>query len=221
MDFFLDTANVSHIRRFAQMGVIDGVTTNPALIAMEGRDFKEVVNEICSIIDGPVSAEVISTDTAVMIKEARMIAKLHKNIVVKIPATPAGLETVHIINREGIKTNFTIVYTANQALLAAKVGATYVSPFIGRLDVTSSGGTDLIKEIVKIYRNYNFSTKILAASMRTAVYVKEAALAGADIATVPPEVMDQMTTSELTELGLEGFLSEWNKMPEEKRNYFA
>jgi transaldolase len=221
MEIFLDTANIQHIKKFARMGILDGVTTNPALIAQEGRNFKEVVTEICEIVDGPVSSEVISTDTAGMVKEARMIAKLHNNIIVKIPATPAGLEAVHTISQEGIKTNFTILYTANQALLGAKVGATYVSPFIGRLDATSPNGVDLIKEIVQIFRNYNFSTKVLAASMRTPLYVKAAALAGADIATLPPEVLDQMMESELTDLGLKGFLSEWEKMPEEKRNYFT
>lgn len=220
IEIFLDTANVEEIKRFAKIGVIDGVTTNPALVAKEGRNFREVVDEICNIIDGPVSAEVISEDAETMVKEARMISKIHKNIVVKIPATPAGFEVVNIISKEGVKTNVTIAYTANQALLAAKVGATYISPFIGRLDATSTNGTDLIKEIVKIFTNYDVKTKILAASMRNVVYVKEAALAGADVATIPPEVLYQMMVSELTDVSLKGFLSEWNKLPEEKRNYF-
>ncbi len=212
MEIFLDTANTDEIRKYEKIGVIDGVTTNPALIAREGRDFKEVVIEICSIIDGPISAEVISMEPEGMIEEARELAGIHKNIVVKIPAIPAGFEAVNTLAREGIKTNVTILYTANQAFLAAKVGATYVSPFIGRLDATSTSGADLIGEIVRIFRNYNMKTKVLAASMRTPVYVKEAALAGADIATIPPEVLAQMMKSELTDLGLKGFLDEWAKM---------
>ncbi len=221
MEIFLDTANVEEIKRFARIGVIEGVTTNPALIAKEGRSFGNVVKEICAIIDGPVSAEVISTDAGKMIEEARMIAKMHDNIVVKIPAIPSGFETVHALSQEGIKTNLTIIYTANQALLGAKVGATYVSPFVGRLDATSTNGTDLIEEIVQIYENYDFKTKILAASMRNEIYVKYAALAGAHVATIPPEVLDEMMKSELTDLGLAGFLKDWETLPEEKRNYFA
>ena len=220
MQIFIDTANVEAIRKFSRIGIIDGVTTNPALVAREGRDFREVVEEICSIIDGPISAEVISLDAENMIREARLVAKIHPNIVVKIPATPAGFEAVNIVSREGVKTNVTIIYTANQALLAAKVGATYVSPFIGRLDATSTSGSDLIGEIVTVFANYNYATKVLAASMRNPIYVKHAALAGAHIATIPPDVLDQMMTSELTDLGLAGFLSEWNKLPAEKRNYF-
>lgn len=220
MKIFIDTANVEAIRKFARIGIIDGVTTNPALVAREGRDFREVVEEICTIVDGPVSAEVISLDAEGMIREARMIAKLHPNIVVKVPATPAGFEAVNTVSREGIKTNVTVLYTANQALLAAKVGATYVSPFIGRLDATSTNGIELIHEIVTILENYDYTTQVLAASMRNAIYVKHAALAGAHIATIPPEVLDQMMVSELTELGLNGFLAEWNKLPPEKRNYF-
>lgn len=214
MEIFLDTADVEEIKKYARMGIIEGVTTNPALIAKEGRDFKDVVEEICSIVDGPISAEVISTDVDGMIREARILAKLHKNIVVKIPIIPEGLEAVATISKEGINTNVTLMYTANQALLAAKVGATYVSPFIGRLDATSTSGTNLIKEIVTIYRNYNFETKILAASMRTPIYVKEAALAGADVATIPPEVLDQMMRSELTNVTLKDFLDKWEKMPQ-------
>lgn len=220
MQIFIDTANVEAIRKFAKIGILDGVTTNPALVAREGRDFREVVEEICSIVDGPVSAEVISLDAENMIREARLIAKLHPNIVVKLPATPAGFEAVSTVSREGIKTNVTVLYTANQALLAAKVGATYVSPFIGRLDATSTNGTDLIHEIVTILANYDYGTQVLAASMRNEIYVKEAALAGAHVATIPPEVLEAMMHSELTELGLNGFLAEWNKMPADKRNYF-
>lgn len=220
MEIFLDTANVDDIKRFNRMGIIDGVTTNPALIAREGRDFRKIVEEICSIVDGPISSEVISTDADNMVREARMIAKIHKNIVVKIPAIPAGFEALNVVAKEGIRTNFTIVYTANQALLAAKAGATYVSPFIGRLDVTSTSGSELIREIVQIYRNYSFETKVLAASMRNAIYVKDAALAGAHVATIPPDVLDQMLESELSWLGLKGFLKDWETLPEEKRSYF-
>jgi len=220
MEIFIDTANIEDIKKYARIGIIDGVTTNPALVAKEGHNFRDIVTEICAIIDGPVSAEVISIDVKGMIREARLIAKLHKNIVVKIPATLAGFEALNTISKEGIKTNFTIVYTANQALSAAKLGATYVSPFIGRLDVTSTAGAELIDEIVTIYENYNFQTKVLAASMRNAIYVKNAALAGAHVATIPPEVIHDMLFSELSEVSLKGFLQEWEKLPAEKRNYF-
>lgn len=220
MKIFLDTANVDEIKKYAQMGIIDGVTTNPALVAKEGRDFKSVVDEICKIVDGPISAEVVSLDVRGMIREARLLSKIHKNIVIKIPAIPAGFETLNTISKEGIKTNFTIVYTANQALIAAKLGATYVSPFIGRLDASSTSGTDLIKEIIQIYRNYDFTTEILAASMRNIIYVKEAAIAGAHIATIPPDVLSQMMVSELTELALKDFLAQWENLPTDKRNYF-
>jgi transaldolase len=220
MEIFIDTANVEEIKKYAKLGVIDGVTTNPALVAKEGKDFREVVTEICSIVNGPVSAEVVSKDADAMIKEARLISKLHKNIIVKLPATIAGFEALNIVAKEGIKTNFTIVYTATQAMAAAKLGATYVSPFIGRLDVTSTGGSELIDEIVTIYNNYNFDTKILAASMRNAVYVKKAALSGAHVATIPPDVIRDMLFSELSEISLDGFLEEWNKLSEDKRNYF-
>ncbi len=220
MKIFLDTANIEDIKKFAEMGVIDGVTTNPALIAKEGKNFKDVVNEICSIINGPVSAEVISTTSEKMIEEARKIAKIHKNIVVKIPATIEGYKALAIVAKEGIKTNFTIIYTSNQALIAAKLGATYVSPFVGRLDANSTSGNDLIREIVTMYKNYNYETKVLAASMRNVIYVKETALAGADVATIPPEVLEQMMNNELTNISLEGFLKQWYELDEEKRNYF-
>lgn len=220
MEFFLDTADVEQIRKFARIGLIQGVTTNPALIAKAGRHFKDVVEEICEIVDGPISAGVISTDVDGMIREAALIADIHRNMVVKIPATPEGFEALNVVSAKGIKTNLTIVYTANQALIAAKAGATYMSPFIGRLDANSTSGTDLIREIAEIYRNFNFSTKILAASMRNAIYVKDAAIAGADIATIPPEVLDDMMRSELTDISLDGFLKEWNELPEDKRSYF-
>ncbi len=221
MEFFLDTADVKEIKKYADMGLIQGVTTNPALIAKEGRNFREVVDEICEIVYGPISAEVISLDAESMIGEARMLSKIHENIVVKIPAIPEGFKALNTISKEGIKTNFTIVYTANQALIAAKAGATYVSPFVGRLDAISTNGVELIKEMVAIYNHYNFSTKVLAASMRNPIYVKEAALAGAHVATIPPEVLDQMMRSELTDLSLKGFLDKWEMLPEAKRDYFS
>ena len=220
MKIFIDTANIEEIKKYSKYGIVDGVTTNPALIAKEGKNFKEVLVEICDIIDGPISAEVVSVDAENMIKEARLINKLHKNIVVKIPSIPDGFEALNIIAKEGIKTNFTVVYTTNQALLAAKLGATYVSPFVGRLDVNSTSGSDLISEIVCVYENFDFNTKVLAASMRNSIYVKEAALSGAHVATIPPEVLDQMMNSELSKMALEGFLEEWEKLPKKKRNYF-
>ena len=220
MEIFIDTANIDEIKKYSKFGIVDGVTTNPALIAKEGKNFNDVLEEICDIIDGPISAEVVSTDAKNMIKEGKLISKLHNNIVVKLPSIPEGFEALSVLSKEGIKTNFTVVYTSNQALLAAKLGATYVSPFIGRLDVNSTSGPDLINEIVCIYENYNFDTKVLAASMRNSIYVKEAALAGAHVATIPPEVLDQMMNSELSEIALEGFLDEWEKLPKEKRDYF-
>jgi transaldolase len=220
MIFFIDTADIEQIKKFSKIGIIDGATTNPALIAKEGKNFRDVVEEICNIVDGPVSAEVVSKDAAGMINEARLISKIHKNIVVKIPATLDGFEALNIVASEGIKVNFTVLYTANQALAAAKLGATYVSPFIGRLDATSTSGITLLKEIRTIYDNFNFKTKILAASMRNAIYVKEAALSGSDVATIPPEVLTAMLTSELSELALDGFLEEWDKLEPSKRKYF-
>jgi len=218
---FIDTANVEDVDRFSRYGIIDGVTTNPALIARQGLDFCDVVKDICRIVDGPVSAEVVSESGDTMIKEAVEISRLHPNVVVKLPATPDGFYALRQVTLLGIKTNFTIVYTANQALLAAKLGATYVSPFVGRLDANSTSGCDLVREIRKIYDNFGFKTQILAASMRNAIYVKEAALAGADVATIPPEVIDAMMKNELTELSLKGFLAEWDRLPREKRSYFS
>jgi len=216
MEIFIDTANLDDIRKYADYGIIDGVTTNPALIAKEGQNFLEVIEEICAIVDGPVSVEVVGNTSKEMINEARRISKLHKNIVVKIPASLEGFKALKVLGQE-IRTNFTIVYSSNQALLAAKLNATYVSPFVGRLDVNSTNGTNLINEIVKIYQNYNFQTKILAASMRNSVYVKEAALSGAHVATIPPEVIEPMMFNELTELSLDGFLKAWNELPQNKK----
>lgn len=220
MKIFIDTANLDEVRKFAKLGVIDGVTTNPALVAKEGANFQDVVKEICDIVDGPVSAEVISTDAETMIQEARLISKLHNNIIVKLPAIPDGFEALNVCIQEGIKVNFTVVYTLTQALMAAKLGATYVSPFIGRMEATSSGGSQLIRDIVQVFKNYNFKTEILAASMRNILYVREAALAGSHVATIPPPVLHDMLWSELSDLALKGFLEEWEKLPEEKRAYF-
>lgn len=221
MKIFIDTADIEQIRKYAKLGIIDGVTTNPAILAKEGRHFREVVEEIVEIVDGPISGEVVSLDADGMVKEARALAKIHDNIVVKLPAIAAGFEALHRVSSEGIKTNFTVVYTANQALLAAKNGATYVSPFVGRLDANAGCGADIVAEIAQIYRNYGFETQILAASMRTCLYVKRAALAGAHVATIPPAVLDDMINSELSEVALNGFLAEWNTMPESSRDIFG
>lgn len=221
MKIFIDTADIFQIRKYAKLGIIDGVTTNPALLAKEGRNFRDVVAEILDIVDGPISCEVVSLDATGMIREAKALTKMHDNIVVKLPAIPAGFEALHRLSAEGIKTNFTVVYTANQALLAAKNGATYVSPFVGRLDANAGSGVDIINEIAQIYRNYNYETQILAASMRTSLYVKNAALAGAHVATIPPSVLNDMMNSELSEVALNGFLSEWNKLPQDKRDIFG
>lgn len=214
MKLFIDTANVNEIREAHSWGIICGVTTNPSLIAKEGRDFKEVVNEICSIVDGPISAEVISLKAEGMIEEARDLAKIHKNIVIKIPMTAEGLKAVSVLSKEGIKTNVTLIFSAAQALLAAKAGATYVSPFVGRLDDIGQNGIELIKEIVQIFKNYpDIKTEIIAASIRHPIHVIEAAKAGAHIATVPFKVLEQMTKHALTDVGIERFLKDWEKVP--------
>lgn len=209
MKFFIDTANVDEIREANKLGVISGVTTNPSLIAKEGRDFIEVVKEITTIVDGPISAEVISTDSEGMVKEARELAKIHKNIVIKIPMTAEGLKAVNTLSKEGIKTNVTLVFSATQALLAARAGATYVSPFVGRLDDISTDGISLISEIVQIFKNYGIKTEIIVASVRTPMHVLEAAKLGADIATVPYKVIMQMVKHPLTDIGIERFLKDW------------
>ncbi|WAM34817.1 fructose-6-phosphate aldolase [Caldicellulosiruptor morganii] len=214
MKLFIDTANINEIKEAYSWGIICGVTTNPSLIAKEGRDFKEVVNEICSIVDGPISAEVISLKAEGMIEEARDLAKIHKNIVIKIPMTAEGLKAVSVLSKEGIKTNVTLVFSAAQALLAAKAGATYVSPFVGRLDDIGQNGIELIKEIVQIFKNYpDIKTEIIAASIRHPIHVIEAAKAGEDIATVPFKVLEQMTKHALTDVGIERFLKDWEKVP--------
>lgn len=211
MKFFVDTANVDDIRKANDMGVICGVTTNPSLIAKEGRDFNEVIKEITSIVDGPISGEVkaTTTDADTMVKEGREIAAIHPNMIVKIPMTVEGLKAVKVLAAEGIKTNVTLIFTANQALLAARAGATYVSPFLGRLDDINQVGTSLIEDIADIFANYDLDTEIIAASVRNPVHVTECALAGADIATVPYSVIEQMTKHPLTDIGIEKFKKDY------------
>jgi transaldolase len=211
MKFFIDTANIDEIREAASLGMLDGVTTNPSLVAKEKKDFRKLLEEICAIVDGPVSAEVISLDYDGMMKEARELVKIHKNIVVKIPLIKEGLKAVKTLSGEGIKSNVTLCFSANQALLAAKAGAYFISPFIGRLDDVGQNGMDLIGQIVTIYRNYGFATEVLVASIRHPLHVVEAALIGADICTIPFKVMDQLIKHPLTDLGIERFLADWKK----------
>ena len=211
MKFFIDTANVDYIKEANDMGIICGVTTNPSLIAKEGRNFNEVIAEIASIVDGPISGEVKATtvDAEGMIAEGREIAKIHPNMVVKIPMTVEGLKAVKVLNSEGIKTNVTLVFSANQALLAARAGATYVSPFLGRLDDISQPGIDLIRQIAEIFEVAGLDTQIIAASIRNPIHVTDCALAGADIATVPYKVIEQMTKHPLTDQGIEKFQKDY------------
>ncbi len=211
MLFFIDTANVDEIRKANDMGIICGVTTNPSLIAREGRDFREVITEIASIVDGPISGEVkaTTTDADGMIREGREIAELHRNMVVKIPMTQEGLKAVKALSAEGIKTNVTLVFSANQALLAARAGATYVSPFVGRLDDVSQTGTALIRDIARIFQNYGIATQIIAASIRNPIHVTDCALMGAHIATVPYGVLEQMTRHPLTDAGIARFQADY------------
>ena len=214
MRFFIDTANVEEIRKANDMGVICGVTTNPSLIAKEGRDFNEVIMEITSIVDGPISGEVkaTTTDAEGMIAEGREIAKIHPNMVVKIPMTAEGLKAVKVLSAEGVKTNVTLIFTANQALLAARAGASYVSPFLGRLDDISVVGAELVEEIVEMFAVSGIETQVIAASIRNPIHVTECALAGADIATVPYKVIEQMTHHPLTDAGIEKFQADYKKV---------
>lgn len=209
MKLFLDTANVEHIKEANEMGVICGVTTNPSLIAKEGRDFNEVIKEITEIVDGPISGEVVSEDAEGMIKEGREIAAIHKNMIVKIPMTVEGLKAVKVLAREGIKTNVTLIFSANQALLAANAGATYVSPFLGRVDDISMDGMELVRTIAEIFEVHGINTEIIAASVRHPIHVIEAARAGAHIATVPYALVMQMVKHPLTNAGLEKFKADW------------
>ena len=207
MKFFIDTANVEEIRKANEMGIICGVTTNPSLIAKEGRDFKEVIKEITTIVDGPISGEVKATTTKAedIIKEAREIASINPNIVVKIPITADGLKAVNVLSKEGIKTNVTLIFNSTQALFAAKAGATYVSPFLGRLDDIATPGINLIEEISEIFRNYDINTEIICASIRSPLHIAQCALAGGDIATVPYKVIEQCLKHPLTDIGIEKF----------------
>lgn len=213
MKIFIDTANINEIREAYSWGVIDGVTTNPSLIAKEGKDFKKVIEEICSIVDGPISAEAVSMDAEGMIKESRELSKIHKNIVVKIPMTKEGLKAVKRVSSEKIKTNMTLIFSPNQALLAAKAGATYVSPFVGRLDDISHIGMDLVGQIVEIFDNYAFETEVIVASIRNPLHVVEAAMMGAHVATIPFNVLEQMLKHPLTDIGIKKFLEDWVKVP--------
>ena len=211
MKFFIDTANINEIKEAAALGILDGVTTNPSLVSKEGKDFRKLLDEILAIVDGPVSAEVISTDYDGILKEAHELAKIHKNIVVKVPLIKEGLKAVRTLSSENIKTNVTLCFSASQALLAAKAGATYISPFVGRLDDISQDGMELISQIVQIYKNYNYKTEVLVASIRHPLHLVEAALMGADVCTMPFSVIDKLFNHPLTDLGLEKFLSDWKK----------
>ncbi|NQT34662.1 fructose-6-phosphate aldolase [bacterium] len=211
MKFFIDTANIEAIREAAELGILDGVTTNPSLVAKEGGDFKEMLSEICEIVDGPISAEVTATEHREMIQEARKLAGMHPNIVVKVPMTRDGLKACVALTKEGIKVNMTLIFSASQALMCAKAGAAFVSPFIGRLDDISGYGMDLVEDIVDIFANYGYDTEVLVASIRHPMHVVEAAKIGADVVTIPPKVIDQLFKHPLTDIGLEQFLADWEK----------
>lgn len=213
MKFFIDTADVTEIREAHALGLVDGVTTNPSLIAKSGRKFKDVIKEIVSIVDGPISAEVISLDAPGMIKEAKELVKIHKNIVIKLPMTPEGLKACKALTDKGIKTNVTLIFTPMQALLAAKAGASYVSPFVGRLDDISQDGMNIIEEIRTIFDNYGYMAEIIVASVRNPIHVLDSALIGADIATIPYSVMIQLAKHPLTDAGIEKFLKDWESVP--------
>lgn len=217
MKFFIDTANIDEIKEANSMGMVDGVTTNPSLIAREGRVLEEVIEEICKIVDGPISAEVISLDAKNMIKEANQLSLIHKNVVVKIPMTVDGLKAVRKLTEEGIKTNVTLIFSPLQALMAAKAGATYVSPFVGRLDDISHDGLLLVEQIVDIYSNYAFETEIIVASVRGPLHVLESALLGADIATIPFNVLAKLASHPLTDKGIKSFLDDWKKSKKTKK----
>ena len=215
MQLFLDTANIGHIKQGAETGLITGVTTNPTLILKEGKDYKKTLKEICDIVKGHVSAETVSLNAEGMVKEGREFAKIAKNIVVKVTMTPEGMKACRILTKSGIRVNTTLVFSANQALLAAKAGSYLVSPFIGRLDDIGEKGTELIKEIRQIYDNYGFKSKILAASIRSPEHVKEFAMLGADIATMPFKVYEQLFNHKLTDAGIKKFLDDWGKLQKE------
>jgi transaldolase len=213
MKFFLDTANIEEIRSAAEYGLIDGVTTNPSLVSKEGRPFKEIIEEISQIVDGPISAEVVSTDADGILREAYELAAIHKNIVVKVPMIKEGMKALKQLSRDGVRTNVTLVFSCNQALIAARLGATYVSPFVGRFDDVSEVGMNLIADLVRIFANYRFATQILVASCRNPLHIREAALLGAHVATMPYKVLEQLLKHPLTDIGLERFLKDWEKVP--------
>src|SRR5512147_568223 len=212
MKFFIDTANLNEIREANAIGILDGVTTNPSLIAKEGKAFKDTILEICKIVDGPVSVEVVAIEAKGMMREAEEFATWHKNVVVKLPTTREGLKACKTLSGKGIRTNLTLCFSPNQALMVAKAGATYVSPFVGRLDDISHVGMDLVRQIIQIYNNYGFKTQVLAASLRHPLHVVEAAMAGAHVATIPFKVLDQMIKHPLTDKGLDAFLKDWEKV---------
>lgn len=222
----MDTANIEAIKRFNGMGIVDGVTTNPTLISREGKSFSEVISEIVSIVNGPVSVEVISTDYNGMVKEAKQLSEISKNVVIKIPMTAEGLKAIKTLSQEGIKTNVTLVFSANQALLAAKAGATYVSPFIGRLDDAGHIGMQVVVDTLNIFRNYGFKTEVIVSSIRHPLHVLEAAKLGAHVVTVPPAVLENMLKHPLTDAGIKRFLEDWEKVKsvsseEELKKFFA
>ena len=211
MKFFIDTANIDEIKKAVALGMVDGVTTNPSLIARENRPFEDLLQEICDLVDGPVNGEVISLDAEGMVEEGRKLAAFHPNIVVKIPMTTEGLKAVKILSSENIRTNVTLIFSSMQALMAAKAGAAYVSPFVGRLDDISQVGMDLVSDIMNIYGNYGYEAEIIVASIRNPIHVVEAALIGADIATIPLKVIEQLAQHPLTDIGMEKFLADWEK----------
>jgi transaldolase len=211
MKFFIDTANIDEIKKAYALGMVDGVTTNPSLIAKENRPFEELLREICELVDGPVNGEVVSLEAEGMVEEGRKLAAFHPNIVVKIPMTTEGLKAVKILSAENIRTNVTLIFSSTQALMAAKAGASYVSPFVGRLDDISQSGMELVSDIMNIYGNYGYETEVIVASIRNPIHVVEAALIGADIATIPFKVIDQLAKHPLTDIGMEKFLADWEK----------
>lgn len=212
MKFFIDTANIEEIKKANEFGMVDGVTTNPSLVAKEGREFKGLIKEICDLVPGPVSAEVVSPDAEGMVREAKELAEIADNIVVKIPLIEEGIKATKILSREGIKTNVTLCFSPLQALIAAKAGATYVSPFVGRLDDIGSTGMELVEQIITIYDSYTFETEVIVASIRNPIHVLDAALMGADIATIPFKVIQQLIRHPLTDIGLKNFLADWKKL---------
>lgn len=212
MKFFIDTANIEEIKKAGELGMVDGVTTNPSLVAKEGREFKGLIREICDLVEGPVSAEVISLDAAGMVRESRDLAEIAENIVIKIPLIEEGLKATKILAGEGIKVNVTLCFSPLQALMAAKAGASYISPFVGRLDDISHIGMELVEQIITIYNTYGFETEVIVASIRNPVHVLDSALMGADIATIPYKVIQQLIKHPLTDIGLKNFLADWKKL---------